>query len=365
MSTSESGPLRLLCVDDEELVLGVYRRALSSIWELTACRQGEQAVELVREAQTENRPFAVAFLDVRMPPGIDGVQVAERIRALDPQVEIVIVSAMSDVAPSTIAERVLPPHKLLYLQKPFELAELVQFAASLSAKWETERRERQLMHDMESLVAQRTRDLAQANEALGRTLQELRKTFGGIVKVLTATLETRDPYTAGHQSRVADLARAMATEMKLGKERIEGMRVAGVVHDLGKISIPSEILSKPGKLTEIEFGLIKTHSQVGYELLQPIDFPWPVADIVHQHHEKMDGSGYPQGLKGEAILPEARILAVADVVEAMASHRPYRPALGVDKALEEIDRHRGVWYDPQAVEACLAVFRTKDYKFQG
>jgi putative nucleotidyltransferase with HDIG domain len=272
---------------------------------------------------------------------------------------------MSDLSPSEIAERVPPPHKLLYLQKPFDLVEIIQFAASLSAKWHTERSERQLMRSMEELVVKRTQDLAQANEKLAQTLQQLRKTFGGIVQVLTATLETRDPYTAGHQSRVADLARTMATEMGLGQELIEGLRVAGVVHDLGKIAIPAEILSKPGRLTEIERGLIETHSQVGYELLQPINFPWPVAEIVRQHHEKVDGSGYPQGLKGEAILLEARILAVADVVEAMAMHRPYRPALGVDKALEEIEEYRGVLYDGQAVEACLSVFRNKKYRFPG
>ena len=365
MASAEPGALRLLCVDDEEMVLGVYCRALSPAYELTHCRQGDEAVEQVRRAVAEARPFAVAFLDVRMPPGPDGVQAAEQIRSLDPNIEIVIVSAMYDLAPAEISAQVPPPHKLLYLQKPFDLAEIIQFAASLSAKWQTERSERQLMRNMGELVAQRTRDLAQANEKLARTLQELRKTFGGIVQVLTATLETRDPYTAGHQSRVADLARTMATEMDLGQERVEGLRVAGVVHDLGKIAIPSEILSKPGRLTEIEFGLIKTHSQVGYELLQPIDFPWQVAEIVRQHHEKVDGSGYPRGLKGEAILLEARILAVADVVEAMASHRPYRPALGVDKALEEIEAHRGVLYDAQAVEACLSVFRKKKYRFPG
>jgi putative nucleotidyltransferase with HDIG domain len=365
MDAAESGAARLLCVDDEEMVLGVYCRALSPVYELTHCRQGDEAVEQVRSAVAEARPFAVAFLDVRMPPGPDGVQAAEQIRSLDPHIEIVIVSAMSDLSPSEIAERVPPPHKLLYLQKPFDLVEIIQFAASLSAKWQSERSERQLMRNMEALVTQRTQDLAQANEKLARTLLELRKTFGGIVQVLTATLETRDPYTAGHQSRVSDLARTMATEMGLGQERVEGLRVAGVVHDLGKISIPSEILSKPGRLTEIEFGLIKTHSQVGYELLQPIDFPWPVAEIVRQHHEKVDGSGYPQGLKGETILLEARILAVADVVEAMASHRPYRPALGVDKALEEIEEYRGLLYDVAAVEACLSVFRSKRYRFPG
>ncbi|UCG79942.1 MAG: HD-GYP domain-containing protein, partial [Desulfobacterales bacterium] len=176
------------------------------------------------------------------------------------------------------------------------------------------------------------------------------------------TVETRDPYTAGHQQRVAELARAIATELGISEDRIQGIRLAGVIHDIGKISVPGEILSKPGKISENELGIIKDHSQVGHDILKPVDFPWPIAQIVQQHHEKMDGSGYPGGVSGENILLEARILTVADVVEAMASHRPYRAALGIDVALSEISKGRGTLYDPKVVDACLRLFKDKGYQ---
>jgi HD-GYP domain-containing protein (c-di-GMP phosphodiesterase class II) len=151
--------------------------------------------------------------------------------------------------------------------------------------------------------------------------------------------------------------------MRLSKDQIEGIRIAGTIHDVGKLFIPGEILCKPGKLNEYEFSLIRLHSQVGFDILKDIEFPWPIAQIVHQHHERMDGSGYPQGLKGEQILIEARILGVADVVEAMSSHRPYRPALGIDKALEEISQKKGILYDPAVVDACLKICSDNKFKF--
>ncbi len=175
------------------------------------------------------------------------------------------------------------------------------------------------------------------------------------VKAIATIVEMRDPYTAGHQVRVAGLAVAIATQMGLGEDQVQGIHLAGVVHDLGKIQIPAEILSKPGKLNAIEYSYIKTHAQAGFDILSGIKFPWPIAQMVLQHHERLDGSGYPQGLKEGDILPEARILAVADVVEAMSSHRPYRPALGVEAALEEIARGSGLQYDPTVVAACVKV----------
>jgi PAS domain S-box-containing protein len=198
---------------------------------------------------------------------------------------------------------------------------------------------------------------------LNQTLENLRKALGGIIQVISSTVETKDPYTAGHQRRVADLARTIATEMRLSDDQREGLRMAGTIHDLGKISVPAEILSKPTKLTEIENKLIQAHSQVGYDILKGIEFPWPIADMVLQHHERMNGTGYPRGLKGEAISLEARILMVADVVEAMASYRPYRPALGVDAALEEIEKNKRTLYDPVVVEMCLRLFREKGFRF--
>ena len=204
----------------------------------------------------------------------------------------------------------------------------------------------------------------QAEEELKQTLEKLRKAVAGTIRVMALTVERRDPYTAGHQHRVANLAGAIANEIGLSEEQINGVRMASVIHDLGKIHVPAEILSRPGRLTENEFSIIKTHPQIGYDILKTEEFPWPVAQIVLQHHERMDGSGYPSSLSGKEILLEARILAVADVVEAMASHRPYRPALGIDKALEEITENRGVLYDAKVVDACLRLFAEKGFKFE-
>jgi len=202
----------------------------------------------------------------------------------------------------------------------------------------------------------------QAEKQLQDTLKSLRMAVGTTIQVMVSTVEAKDPYTAGHQVRSANLAGAIATEMGLSQDKIEGIRMAGSIHDIGKIAIPTEILTKATKLSEIEFLLIKEHSLKGYEILKDIESSWPLAEIVYQHHERMDGSGYPRKLKIEEILMEARILAVADVVEAMASHRPYRPALGIDAALEEIEKKRGTLYDDDVVTVCLRLFREKGFK---
>jgi PAS domain S-box-containing protein len=207
-------------------------------------------------------------------------------------------------------------------------------------------------------------ELIQAEREARETVKKLRKAMGGIIQAMALTVEIRDPYTAGHQHRVADLARAIAQEMGLPEDQVDGLRMAGIVHDLGKIAVPAEILSKASKLSDIEMGLLKTHPQISYDILKDIDFPWPVAQIVFQHHERINGSGYPLGLSGEDIYLEAKILAVADVVEAIASHRPYRPAQGIDKALEEISKNKGILYDPEVVEACLTLFNEKGYQLK-
>jgi PAS domain S-box-containing protein/putative nucleotidyltransferase with HDIG domain len=202
-------------------------------------------------------------------------------------------------------------------------------------------------------------------EDLRRTLDSLRKAVGTTIQVMVSAIEVRDPYTAGHQIRVTNLARAIAIKMELPRERIEAIRMAGPIHDIGKLSVPAEILSKPTKLTNIEFALIKEHVRTGYEMLKDVESPWPLAEIVYQHHERMDGSGYPRNLKGNEILMEARIMAVADVVESMASHRPYRPALGIEAALNEIEKNRGIFYDETVANACLILFREKGFKLEG
>jgi len=204
----------------------------------------------------------------------------------------------------------------------------------------------------------------QTEEERKQNLEKLRKTLAGTIHAISLMVETRDPYTAGHQKRVSNLARMIAQEMDLAKDIIDKIRMVGIIHDIGKLSVPVEILSKPTKLTNLEFGIIRVHSQSGYDILKDVDLPYPIAETVYQHHEKLDGSGYPRGLKGEEILLEARILAVADVVEAMASHRPYRPARGIDAALEEIVKNKGILYDAKAVDACVRVFREKGFTFE-
>jgi len=202
-----------------------------------------------------------------------------------------------------------------------------------------------------------------AGNYLKTTLERLRRVTGSVIQVIVMAVESRDPYTAGHQRRVGDLARSIAFEMGIAPEDADGIRIAGIIHDLGKISVPAEILSKPRQLNDTEFALVKEHPRKGYEILKGVDFDWPIAEMIHQHHERIDGSGYPQGLKGDDIIQGARILAVADVVEAMASHRPYRPTMGIDAALEEISSKRGVFYDPDVVDACLRLFTEKNYRF--
>ncbi len=232
--------------------------------------------------------------------------------------------------------------------------------------------------EIDHLVDKRTEELARANDELhGKvletrrsedylqsTLDRLEKSLEGTFRAMSMTLELRDPYMAGHQHRVAGLAVAIAQEMNLAWDKIEGLRFAGVIHDIGKIAAPTEIMTKPGRLTKTEFQLIKDHPRVGYEMIKDIAFPWPVAHIVLQHHERLDGSGYPEGLVGDAILPEARILAVADVVEAVCSLRPYRPALGIEKGLEEIRKGRGIRYDTRVVDACIKLFREGRFSFK-
>jgi putative nucleotidyltransferase with HDIG domain len=240
-------------------------------------------------------------------------------------------------------------------------AEDVQLAVTFANQAAMAVENAQLYQEAQQELAERKR----AEEDLQRSYVRLQRALEGTVNVLVSAIEIRDPYTAGHQRRVTKLACAIAHEMGLPEEQIEGLRMAGLIHDIGKMNVPAEILSKPGPLNDLQYGLIKSHARSGYEVLDgTVDFPWPVAQIVLQHHERMDGSGYPQGLSGEEIMLEARILSVADVVEAMASHRPYREPLGLDKALEEITRNGGVLYDPQVVDVCLKLFTEKGFTFE-
>ncbi len=216
---------------------------------------------------------------------------------------------------------------------------------------------------MDILVEDITRQ-KMAEKKLKQSFNELRKTLSSTVQAMAMAIESRDPYTAGHQRRVSDLAFSIASELGLSNDGIDGIRLSGLIHDLGKITIPAEILSKPSLLSDIEFELIKNHCQIGYDILKSIEFPWPVAQIVYQHHERLDGTGYPRGLDSDNILMEAKIIAVSDVVEAMATNRPYRACLGIKEALNEIQENKCILYDPDVVNSCLKIFNKKGFTFQ-
>jgi len=203
-----------------------------------------------------------------------------------------------------------------------------------------------------------------SEEELRQSYQKLKINMDATIDTMANMIEVKDPYTSGHQKRVSQLATAIAERLNLSHDKVEGIRIASLIHDIGKIGIPTEILSKSTVLSDIEFNLIKAHSQIGYDILKSIDFTYPVAQIVLQHHEKIDGSGYPNHLKGAEILLESKIICVSDVVEAMSSHRPYRPALGIDAALEEISKNKGILYDPEVVNICIKLFKEKGFKFE-
>lgn len=295
------------------------------------------------------------ILDLQMPE-MSGLELLAAIKRDLPVIPAIVVSGTGS------RDDVIATLKIGawdYLTKPIEDLTVLEHSVTQSlekARMITENRRYQ--RHLEEEVGQRTAELQ-------RREQELKMTLISIVDVVASMVEKRDPYTAGHEQRVAALALAIARELDLDEERYEGLGLAAAIHDLGKVAIPSEILAKPGKLTAIEFQLIQTHAQIGYDILAKgtAEFPWPLKTIVHQHHERMDGSGYPLGLSGPDLLLESRILAVADVVEAMASHRPYRPALGTQVALGEISKNQGTLYDADVATACLSLFANKKFSF--
>ena len=330
----------ILIVDDEEQMCRMLGRILTTHG--YTCSFAANSIE-ARQHLAE-KTFDLALCDVTMP-GESGIDLARYITAHYDDTAIIMVTAVDD---PKVADIAIESGTYGYILKPFDPNELIINIHNVLRRRKLEIVNRMYRQELEGIVEERTMGLKRALE--------------GIIQTIARTVEARDPYTAGHQERVARLAFAIATELNLPKDQAVGIRMTGMIHDLGKISVPIEILSKPTMLRDIEFALIKTHSVNGYEILADIDFPWPVARIVLQHHEKINGSGYPLGLTGDNILLEARVLCVADVVEAMASHRPYRPSLGIDVALEEIEKNKGVLYDEKVVEACLRLFREKGFK---
>lgn len=326
-----------MVVDDDEGVRNVLHDSLELVgYTCFEASNGEEALRVL-----EKEKLDVVITDVIMPV-MDGVELTKRINQ-GSDADVIIMTGFTE---NITYDRAIEVGASDFIHKPVSVREmLVRLSRVL--------RER-------TVLSERNR----AEEQLKRNLEKLRRSIDGVVQAMALAVEVRDPYTAGHQKRVADLACAVAEEMGFPSDKIMGIRMAGAIHDLGKISVPAEILSKPTKLIDLEMGLIKTHPQVGSDILKRIEFPWPLAQIVLQHHERMDGSGYPQGLRGDEILPEARLIAVADVVEAMASHRPYRPSRGIESALREIAKNKGKLYDPAAVDACLRLFREKRYHLE-
>jgi putative nucleotidyltransferase with HDIG domain len=225
-------------------------------------------------------------------------------------------------------------------------------------------KELQKMHEKIAGLEEVKLKYNQVNKRLKQSYKKLQKIIEGTAHIIMKVVEIRDPYSTGHQQRVSKLAMAIAQEMKLSQDKIEGTRIASLVHDIGKVNLPTEIVSKPSKLVEVEFNLIKNHPRVGYDILRKVDFPWPIAEIVLQHQEKIDGSGYPKGLKGDEICIEAKILGVANVIEAMSSYKSYRPALSIDEALAEIIKNKNILFDSEVVDTCIKLFKEKKFKFE-
>ena len=370
----------ILCVDDEEQNIELLEAILgSSGYQVVGASSGLEALRKINRQTID-----LVLLDITMP-GMDGIEVCRRLKADQALGDIPIIMITGLSSPEDRV-RGIEVGVEDYFTKPFNRPELLARIKILlkvkklsDARRQAEEALKKSYDELDDQVKLRTAELAKANEMLQadiakrkrtevelqHTLDSLRKAVGATIQVLVAAVEARDPYTAGHQIRSANLACAIAAEMGLSQDQIEGIHMAGSIHDIGKLSIPAEILSKPTKLDEIEFAMIQEHSLRGYEMLKDVESPWPLAEIVYQHHERMDGSGYPCKITGEIILVEARILAVADVVEAMASHRPYRPALGIDAALSEITQNSGTLYEKMAATACARLFREKRFQFEG
>jgi putative two-component system response regulator len=294
----------------------------------------------------ENFPPDLVLLDIRMP-GMDGYEVSRRLKANDKlrEIPIIFISALHEMEDKVAAFKA---GAVDYIAKPFQIEEVL---ARVQAHLGLYRMQRNL----ESIVAERTKELRKSYDEIRRSQQQYRDILEQMVQAIALTIEKRDLYTAGHQRRVTELVVAIAGRLGFPPERIEGLRFGAMIHDIGNIQVPAEILNRPGPLSPVEFSLIKTHPEAGRDIVHDVRFPWPVAQLILQHHERLDGSGYPFALKGDEIIEEARILAVADVVEAMTSHRPYRPALALAAALEEVKRGRGTRYDGAVVDAVVSL----------
>lgn len=336
---------KILVVDDEAAIRDLLKQFLEREgYECELAEDAEKASDLLSEKR-----FDLVISDVLMP-GKSGIQLLEEIKNRYPYLATLMISGHSD---KKTAESAIMKGAIDFLIKPFQKNQVLISVANALRRRALDLQAQFEVQNLESIINDQTDDLLESNARLNRILNST-------VHAMSLAVECRDPYTAGHQQRVADISAAIARKMDFNDERIEYLKMAAMIHDIGKISVPAEILCKPTRLSAAEFNIIKEHPFTGYKILKEIDFPYPLAKMVYQHHERIDGSGYPQGLSGDQILMEAKILAVADVVEAMASHRPYRSALGIDVALDEIIKNKGQIFDPEVVETCCDLFRNNE-----
>jgi putative two-component system response regulator len=343
-------PATILVVDDVKALAQLLAKMLREKgFNILLEHSGPEALKSAKA----NIPDLI-LLDINMP-GMDGYEVCTSLKKNGPtkDIPVIFISAMGD---TTDKVKAFSHGAVDYITKPFEVGEVL---ARVRNHLDLKRLQQRLRHtnsELEARVAERTAELQ-------RNVEKLQETFDNAIHAMAKVVEIRDPYTAGHQQRVAQLTRALAQDMGLDEETITACHKTAIIHDIGKIYVPAELLSKPGRLTETEFSLIKAHSQIGADIADIIKVSWPLAKIILQHHERLDGSGYPNGISGEDILLEARIIGVADVVEAMSSHRPYRAALGDERALGEIEDNCGRFYDERVVRSCLSLFRKKSFRF--
>lgn len=371
--------MKILIVEDNEDSRYLLMKQLHAHGrEVIAATNGAEAIEHALQHSPD-----IIVSDIMMPV-MDGFQLCRECKQHERLKGIPIVFYTATYLSSEDEKFALSLGIHAFIRKPTDIAELVKILDDILERANTPALKpsrdvspdqtkyltdynKVLVAKLENKVSELELEINErkkAEEEIKESGRKLISAMGSIIESISATIEIRDPYTAGHQRRVADLAFAIAHELSLPEPAARGLRLACMVHDIGKMYVPAEILSKPGKLNEIEFSMIRVHAQAGYDILKHIDFPWPIAQIVLQHHERLDGSGYPQGLSGDKIIMEARILSVADVVEAMSSHRPYRPSKGIDMALEEISKNRGILYDAGVVDACARLFKDKGFKFE-
>lgn len=333
MLMQEDNRCQILVVEDETIIARDIQNKLHRLGynAPVVAASGEDAIARAEELRPD-----LVLMDIVLKGNIDGIEATQEIRRRF-DIPVVYLTAYTD---EKTLERAKVTEPFGYMLKPFEERELHSNIEMALYKHHAEKRYR---------------------EEVSKLMRSLEET----VNALAATVEIRDPYTAGHQRRVASLSLEIARELKLPENDVKGIYLASLIHDIGKITVPPEILNKPGRISKTEFSIIMTHSDAGYTVLKDIAFPWPIAEMVLQHHERSDGSGYPRHLKDGDILSGSKIIAVADVVEAMSSHRPYRPSLGIEQALKEISDKREHLFCPHVVDVCVKLFREKGFTFDG